>query len=59
MADPARRINHREPGEFGEGADITIERILADWDRERSAGLPPHERIEALSRASQNERASR
>jgi len=37
----------------------TITEILALWDAERSAGLPPHERIKALSRASQNERASR
>jgi len=58
MAAPVR-INIREDGEFGEGADITVERVLADWDRERSAGLPPNERKEALERASKNERASR
>jgi len=37
----------------------TTTEILALWDAERSAGLPPHERIKALSRASENEMASR
>ena len=58
MAEPVR-IDRREPAEPGKGADLSIDSILADWDAERSAGLPPHERIKALSRASENERASR
>lgn len=37
----------------------TTEEIILIWNAERSAGLPPHERVKALSRASENERASK